>query len=141
MARGIGIGLTLALTAAGLAGCGNKQEAPSRTAAPVAASAPAAAEQTQAEIEAASQAAYDAEANKRPTEPVDAFVWRADLCLHLSEEIGGDRSERDVQVQAQMEELKCGDEVVADGRALKASHASDPTAVAKIDGALMAWAD
>ena len=134
MAQSFEIGLAiLALSAAGLAGCGNKQEAPA------AASAPAA--QTDAEIEAANQTAYDAEANKPPTDPVDAFVWRADLCMHLGGEIGGDRSERDVQVQAQMEELKCGDEVVADGRALKASHASDPAAVAKIDAALMAWAD
>ena len=134
MAQSFEIGLAiLALSAAGLAGCGNNQEAP--------AAASAAAAQTDADIEAASQTAYDAEANKPPTDPVDAFVWRADLCMHLGGEIGGDRSARDVQVQARMEELKCGDEVVADGRALKASHASDPTAVAKIDGALMAWAD
>lgn len=137
MAKYIGIGLAmLALSAAGLTGCEKAQETP----APAPAPAPAASAPTQAEIEAASQAVYDAEANKQPADPVDAFAWRADLCMHLGGEIGGDRSERDVQVQTQMQELKCGDEVVADGRALKAAHASDAAAVAKIDAALTAYA-
>lgn len=136
MAQYIGIGLALALTAAGMAGCEKTQEKPAPAAAP---KAPAA--QTQAEIEAASQAAYDAEANKPPTDPVDAFVWRADLCMHLSGEIGGDGSEHDAQVQNTMGELDCSDGLVTDGRALKAAHASDPAAVAKIDAALKAWAD
>ncbi|HEX8470912.1 MAG TPA: hypothetical protein VF633_07360, partial [Brevundimonas sp.] len=108
--------------------------------APAPATAPAAVAQTQAEIEAASQAAYDAEANTQPTDPVDAFIWRTDLCMHLSGEIGGDRSERDVQVQAQMEGLKCAD-VVADGRALKVANASNPAAVKNIEASLKAWTD
>jgi hypothetical protein len=126
----------LTLSAAGLMGCQKKAEAP---AAPAAAPAPAA--QTQVDIEAASQAAYEADANPKPSDPVDAFVWRVDMCTHLSGEIGGDRSEHDVQVQKTMEELKCGDEIIADGQALKAAHASDPAAVAKIDAALKAWTE
>ena len=140
MAQGIGIGLAmLALSAVGLTGCEKAQETPAPAPAP--APATAASAPTQAEIEAANQAAYDAEASKPPTDPVDAFAWRADLCMHLGGEIGGDGSERDVQVQAQMEELKCGDDVVADGRALKSAHISDHAAVAKIDAALKAYAE
>jgi hypothetical protein len=130
MSRRVVIGLSvLALVGAGLAGCQKKDEA----------AAPAPAGQTQAEIEAASQAAYEADPNPKPSDPVDAFVWRADMCGHLSGEIGGDRSEHDVQVQKTMEELECGDDLVTDGQALKAAHASDPAAVAKIDAALKAW--
>lgn len=135
MSHRILIGLTaLALTSASLAGC-QKTEADG----PAPAVAPAV--QTQAQREAASQAAYDAGANTQPTDPVDAFVWRADLCMHLSGEIGGDQSEHDAQVQKTMGELDCSDDLVADGRALKAAHASDTTAVAKIDGALKAWTE
>ena len=136
MTQCIGIGLALALSTAALAGCGKKQE----DAPPAPAAVTASVAQTQAEIEAASQAAYDAEANKRPTDPVDALVWRADRCGFLSGEIGGDRSEHDVQVQKTMDDLKCGDALVADGHTLKASHASDPAAVDKIDAALAAYA-
>lgn len=135
MAQGIGIGLALALSAAALTGCKKAQQ---ETPAPAAA-APAPAGQTQAEMEAASQAAYEAEADPKPTEPVAAWLWRADHCSYLGAEIGGDRSEHDVQVQKKMDELKCGDELIADGQALKAANASDADAVAKIDAALKAY--
>lgn len=137
MARRIRIGLAvLALSAAGLAGCEKEAETPS-----VAAPAAAAQTQTQAEAEAASQAAYQAETNAKPRDPVDAFVWTVDLCSHLGGEIGGDGSAHDVEVQKTMTELNCGDDLVADGQALKVAHASDPAALAKIDAALKAYAD
>lgn len=138
MAQGIGIGLALALSAAAaaaLTGCGKtRQETPAPAAAPA-----APAEQTQAEMEAASQAAYEAEVDPKPTEPVAAWLWRADHCSYLGAEIGGDRSEHDVQVQKKMDELKCGEELIADGQALKAANASDADVVAKLDSALKAY--
>ncbi|MBJ7484309.1 hypothetical protein [Brevundimonas sp.] len=86
--------------------------------------------------EAASQQAYDEVANTPPTEPVANLAWRAELCSHLGGEIGGDGSERDREVQAQMETMRCGDGLIAEGAALKVANASDPAVVARIDAAL-----
>jgi len=120
--------ILIALSVLALAGCepaeAPKSEALKPDTAPVAAA------------EAASQQAYDDAANTPPTEPVANLEWRADLCAHLGGEIGGDGSERDREVQARMETLKCGDDLAAEGAALKAANAADPAAIARIDAAL-----
>lgn len=74
--------------------------------------------------------------NVEPTNPIDAVEWREVRCNFLAGEIGGDNSAQDRAVQARMEELRCGDAVLEDARALKASHASDTAAVARLDALL-----
>lgn len=68
-----------------------------------------------------------------PADPVAAVEWRAVLCDHFSGEFGGDNSERDREVNARMDELRCGDALIDDARALRTSHAGDPDTVAKLD--------
>lgn len=121
--------ILIALTAMTLAAC-TPADAPKSEA--LQAEAPTAAALA---AEAADQAAYDA-ANTPPTEPVANLAWRADLCSHLGGEIGGDGSERDQEIQAQMETMRCGDGLIAEGAALKAANAADPAVVARIDAAL-----
>ena len=121
--------ILIALTAVTLAAC-TPADAPKSEA--LQAEAPTAATLA---AEAADQAAYDA-ANTPPTEPVANLAWRAEHCSHLGGEIGGDGSERDRQVQAQMETMRCGDGLIAEGAALKAANAADPAVVARIEAAL-----
>ena len=71
--------------------------------------------------------------NVEPADPIDAVEWREVRCNFLAGEIGGDRSAQDRAIQARMEELRCGDGVLEDARALRASHASDTAAVARLD--------
>ncbi|WGM48150.1 hypothetical protein KOAAANKH_03046 [Brevundimonas sp. NIBR10] len=121
--------ILIALTAVAVAAC-TPADAPKSEA--LQAEAPTAAALA---AEAADQAAYDA-ANTPPTEPVANLAWRAELCSHLGGEIGGDGSERDREVQAQMETMRCGDGLIAEGAALKAANAADPAVVARIEAAL-----
>jgi hypothetical protein len=58
-----------------------------------------------------------------PSDPVEAVEWRAVLCSHMSGEFGGDNSERDRSLSARMDELRCGDELAADTRALRTALA------------------
>lgn len=74
--------------------------------------------------------------NVQPTDPIDAVEWREVRCNFLAGEIGGDNSAQDRAIQARMEELRCGDGVLEDARALKASHASDTAAAARLDALL-----
>lgn len=74
--------------------------------------------------------------NVQPVDPVDAVEWPEVRCNFLAGEIGGDDSAQDRAVQARMAELRCGDGVLDDARALKASHASDTSAIARLDALL-----
>lgn len=121
----------IALSVLAVAAC-TPADAPKSEALQPDAPSAAAAEAAQA---VADQAAYDA-ANTPPTEPVANLAWRAELCSHLGGEIGGDGSERDREVQAQMETMRCGEGLIAEGAALKVANASDPAVVARIDAAL-----
>jgi hypothetical protein len=71
-----------------------------------------------------------------PADPLEALEWRAVGCGHLSGEIGGDGSERDQALNAQMEDMRCGDELVADARAMRDGQTADPAAVARLDAVL-----
>ncbi len=68
-----------------------------------------------------------------PADPIEAVEYRAVVCDHLSGEFGGDNSERDREVNARMDELRCGDELIAEARALRGTRAGDPDAVARLD--------
>lgn len=74
--------------------------------------------------------------NVEPTNPIDAVEWREVRCNFLAGEFGGDDSAQDRAINARMDELRCGDGVLEDARALKASHASDTAAIARLDALL-----
>lgn len=125
--------ITMGLAALTLAACQPAAEPP----APVEAEAPAAS-QAETPEDAAWRALEDRylAMNVQPTNPIDAVEWREVRCNFLAGEIGGDNSAQDRAVQARMGELECGDGVLEDARALKASHASDTAAVARLDALL-----
>lgn len=120
----------LSLAALTLAACQPAAE-PAAPAQPEAPAAPAA----ETPEDAARRALEDRylEINVEPTNPIDAVEWREVRCNFLAGEFGGDNSAQDRAINARMEELRCGDGVLEDARALKASHASDTAAVARLD--------
>lgn len=130
MSRIITFGLTV-LTVA-MASCKPVAEpAPApEPAAPVAAAAPA---------PTAAEAAWMAEqdrylaVNVQPSDPVGAVIWRGVRCDFLGSEIAGDNSAQDRAVQARMDELRCGDELLAEARELRVTLAGDPDAVRRLD--------
>ena len=68
-----------------------------------------------------------------PADPLAALEWRSVMCDHFAGEFGGDNTERDREVNARMDELRCGDELTAEVRALRGTRAGDPDAVARLD--------
>ena len=90
----------------------------------------------------AAEAAWTAEqdrylaVNVQPSDPVEAVMWRGVRCDFLGGEIGGDNSAQDRAVQARMEELRCGDELLAEARELRRTLAGDPSAVVRLDALL-----
>ena len=77
--------------------------------------------------------------NVQPSDPVEAVMWRGVRCDFLGSEIGGDNSAHDREVQARMEELRCGDELLAEARELRETMAGDPNAVTRLDALLARW--
>ncbi len=117
------------LTALCLAACQPAAE----PAAPVAPAAPA---PTAAEtVWTAEQDRYLA-VNVQPSDPVEAVMWRGVRCDFLGGEIGGDQSAQDRAIQARMDELRCGDELLAEARELRRTLAGDPDAVTRLDALL-----
>ncbi|WP_298161421.1 hypothetical protein [Brevundimonas sp.] len=101
--------------------------------------APAPAVQTAAESAwAAEQDRYLA-VNVQPSDPLEAVLWRGVRCDFLGGEFGGDNSEQDRAINARMDELKCGDELLAEARELRGTRAGDPAAVARLDALLARW--
>ena len=98
-----------------------------------------------APAETAAESAWMAEqdrylaVNVQPPEPVDAIMWRGVRCDFLGSEFGGDNSAQDRAINARMEELRCGDELLAEARELRVTLAGDPDAVARIDTLLARW--
>lgn len=68
-----------------------------------------------------------------PSDPLEALEYRGVLCEHYSDEFGGDGSERDQWLNAQMEKYKCGAELVAEARAMRISRSGEPDVVARLD--------
>ena len=71
-----------------------------------------------------------------PSDPVEALEWRAVGCAHYSGEFGGDSSERDQWLNAQMVRLRCGDELMADARALRNARTGEADVVARLNAVL-----
>ncbi|WP_426050289.1 hypothetical protein [Brevundimonas sp. SL161] len=134
MSRIIAIGLAGLV----LAACKPVAE-PAPPAEPAAAAAPAPAAQPAIDAAwAAEQERYLA-VNVEPSDPVEAVMWRGVRCDFLGSEFGGDNSEQDRAINARMDELRCGDELLAEGRELRATRAGDPAAVARLDALLARW--
>ncbi|MGV3578357.1 hypothetical protein [Brevundimonas sp.] len=125
--------ITMSLAALTLAACQPAAE-PAAATQPEAPAAPAA----ETPEDAALRALEDRylEINVEPTNPIDAVEWREVRCNFLAGEFGGDNSAQDRAINARMEELRCGDGVLEDARALKASHALDTAAIARLDAIL-----
>lgn len=92
--------------------------------------------------EAARQAVWDGLENRyigmetAPADPIDAVEWREVHCNFLAGEFGGDNSEQDRAVNARMDELRCGEDLLADVRALRESHVTDTATLARLDALL-----
>ena len=136
MSRIITFGLTV-LTVAMVSCKPVAESAPTpEPAAPVAAAAP---------VPTASETAWMTEqdrylaVNVQPSDPVEAVIWRGVRCDFLGSEIGGDNSAQDRAVQARMEELRCGDGLLAEARELRQTLAGDPRAVTRLDALLARW--
>lgn len=71
-----------------------------------------------------------------PSDPLEALEWRAVQCDHYSSEFGGDGSERDQWLNAQMDRLRCGDPLLTDLRAMRDARSGEPGVVARIDAVL-----
>lgn len=128
---------TIGLMALVLTACKPVAE-PAPAAAPVAPVAPAPALTAQEAAWASEQDRYLA-INVQPSDPVDAVMWRGVRCDFLGSEFGGDNSAQDQAVNARMDELRCGDELLAEARELRQTLAGDPAAVARLDALLARW--
>lgn len=130
--------IAIALTALVLAACKPVAE-PAPPAEPAAPVAPAPAALTAAEAAwTAEQDRYLA-VNVQPSDPVEAVMWRGVRCDFLGSEFGGDNSEQDRAINARMDELRCGDELLGEARELRQTLAGDPAAVARLDALLARW--
>lgn len=130
MSRIVAVGLTaLILTACNPA----DQTAPPEPAAPAAAanavqpSAPVSWEATQERYRQVEVA---------PSDPLEALEWRAVRCDHYSSEFGGDGSERDQWLNAQMDGLRCGGGLAAEARAMRDARSGEPVVVARLNTVL-----
>lgn len=126
--------LILGLTVLVLGACKPVAQ-PATPAEPAQAAAPAVAEPAVSPEEAAWTALQDRydPMETAPSDPLAALEWRSVMCDHFAGEFGGDNSERDREVNARMDELRCGDELTAEVRALRGTRAGDPDAVARLD--------
>ena len=127
------------LAAIGLVACGEQTPAadlatPAQTQAQA---APASASQSSAPPSWEATKERYRQVEVEPSDPVEALEYRGVLCEHYSGEFGGDGSQRDQELNAQMNKYKCGDELVAEARAMQASRSGEPDVVARL-GAVIA---
>jgi hypothetical protein len=106
---------------------------------PVGPSAPTSAPQPSAAVfwEATQERYRNVEA--APSDPLEALEWRGVRCDHYASEFGGDGSERDQWLNAQMDRLKCGDQLVAEARALRDARSAEPDVVARLNAVLAVY--
>ncbi len=130
--------LVIGLTALVLTACKPVAE-PAPPAEPAAPAAPAPAELTAAEAAWATEQDRYLAVNIQPSDPVEAVMWRAVRCDFLGGEFGGDNSAQDRAVNARMDELRCGDELLGEARELRQTLAGDPAAVTRLDALLARW--
>ena len=123
--------LAISLTVLVIAACKPVSE-PAPAAAPA---PPPAAPTASADAWTAEQDRYLA-VNVQPSEPLEAVMWRGVRCDFLGSEFGGDNSEQDRAINARMDELRCGDELLAEVRVLRDARSGDPAVVARLDALL-----
>lgn len=71
--------------------------------------------------------------NVQPADPLEAVMWRGVRCEYLGSEIGGDHSAQDRAIQARMEELGCGEPMLAAARTLRERHAANTATIVRLD--------
>lgn len=142
MSRVIAIGLTAVI----LAACQPADQTPTaEPTAPAPAAEPAAADPASAP-RAAAPMTWEAMQDRYqqmegdPTDPLEALERRAVLCAHYSGEFGGDNSERDQWLNAQMDSYRC-DDLVADARAMRDARSGEPDVAARLDTVLAQFAE
>ncbi len=74
-----------------------------------------------------------------PSDPLEALEWRGVHCEHYSGEFGGDGSERDQWLNAQMDRLECGDELMSEARAMRDARAGEPAVVARLNAVIAVY--
>ena len=74
-----------------------------------------------------------------PTEPLEALEWRGVHCEHYSGEFGGDGSERDRWLNARMDRLECGDQLMSEARAMRNARSNEPAVVARLNAVLAVY--
>jgi hypothetical protein len=74
-----------------------------------------------------------------PSDPFEALEWRGVQCEHYSGEFGGDGSERDQWLNAQMDTLQCGDELMSEARAMRNARSNEPAVVARLNAVLAVY--
>ena len=74
----------------------------------------------------------------QPTAPLEALEHRAVLCDHYRGEVGGNGSERDQWLNAQMDRYRC-EELLTEVRAMRDASSGQPAVVARLDTVLSAF--
>lgn len=139
MSRTVVPGLTFLI----LTACGPSDQTPtveSATAPPVPAqAAPASARQPSAPVSWAATEERYRQVEVQPPDPLEALEYRGVHCQHYSGEFGGDGSERDQWLNAQMDTLRCGEQLVAEARAMRASRSREPDVVSRLDAVIAVY--
>ena len=136
MSRIVVIGLTVLI----LAACGPADQTPTAEGAapePVPAPvAPASAPQPSAPTSWAATEERYRQVEVEPSDPLEALEYRGVHCQYYSGEFGGDGSERDQWLNAQMDNLRCGQELVTEARSMRASRSREAVVVSRLDAVI-----
>lgn len=138
MSRTVVIGLTVLI----LTACGPDQTPTAESAAPEPVPAPAApvsAPQTPAQMSWAATEERYRQVEAEPSDPLEALEYRGVHCQYYSGEFGGDGSERDQWLNAQMDKLRCGQELVTEARAMRASRSRERDVVSRLDAVIAVY--
>lgn len=130
MSRTVVVGLTVLI----LTACGPADQTPTAETA-----APASAPQPSAPTSWAATEERYRQVEVQPSDPLEALEYRGVHCQYYSGEFGGDGSERDQWLNAQMDKLRCGEELVAEARAMRASRSREPDVVSRLDAVIAVY--
>jgi hypothetical protein len=138
MSRTVAIALALLI----LTACGPADQTPTAESAspePLpAAVAPTSAPEPSAPLSWADTQERYRQVEAEPSNPLEALEYRGVRCQHYSGEFGGDGSERDQWLNAQMDKLRC-DELVTEARAMRASRSGEPGVVSRLDAVIAVY--
>lgn len=128
----------IGLTALTLTACGPGEQTPTaEPAAPAPTPAPAPGSDAGATAPMSWEAMQDRyrQMEVAPGDPLEALEHRAVLCAHYMGEQGGEGSERDQWLNAQMETHRC-EELAAEARAMRDARSDEPAVVARLETVL-----